>query len=113
MVWLSRPVNTTGPPALITVGDCAVIISVPRLRPRAEMPTTAISSAAASPTTTILRWVVRSAVYIDQFMASSKDNAVRHLGRKRSRLRSLQPYVGAALRKVQTHLQANVGTAAR
>ena len=32
---------------------------------------TAIISAAASPTTTILRWVVRSAVYIDQFMTSS------------------------------------------
>src|SRR5216684_419496 len=52
-----RSVNTTGPPALMTVGLCAVMMSV--------------ISAAASPTTTILRWVVRSAVYIDQFMTSS------------------------------------------
>src|SRR5260221_7071384 len=66
-----RSVNTTGPPALMTVGLCAVMMSVPRLSSRAEIPMMAIISAAASPTTTILRWVVRSAVYIDQFMTSS------------------------------------------
>src|SRR6478752_7606197 len=66
-----RSVNTTGPPALMTLGFCAVMISVPRLSSRAEMPMTAIKSAVASPTTTILTWVVRSAVYIDQFMTSS------------------------------------------
>src|ERR1035441_8110592 len=70
MIDQLRVVKTTGPPALITVGACADMISVPRLTSRAEMPMTAISSAANSPTTTILRWVVRSAVYIDQFMAS-------------------------------------------
>src|SRR5262245_46476085 len=57
-----RSVNTTGPPALMTVGFCAVMMSVPRLSWRAEMPITAINSAAKSPTTTILRCVVRSAV---------------------------------------------------
>src|SRR5690242_12473191 len=44
------------------------MISVPRLSSRAEMPMTAIINAAARPTTTILRWVVRFAVYSDQFM---------------------------------------------
>ena len=44
------------------------------------MPITAISSAAASPTTTIFRWVVRSAVYIDQFMAASKVMPIRRPG---------------------------------
>ena len=46
-------------------------ILVPRLSALAAIPMKDISSAAKSPTTTILRWVVRSAVYIDQFMASS------------------------------------------
>ena len=72
---VEEPAEITGPPALATVGPCAAIISVPRLSSRAEMPITEISRAAASPTTTILRWVVRSAVYIDQFMAASKGNA--------------------------------------
>src|SRR5271169_1848559 len=71
MVAPSRLVKTTGPPALITVGACAVRISVPRLSCCAAMPITAISSAAARPTNTILRWVERSTVYIDQFMAIS------------------------------------------
>ena len=54
----TRPSNRppiSGPPALMTLGFCAVMISVPRLSSRAEMPITAIISAAASPTTTILR----------------------------------------------------------
>src|SRR5450631_1585627 len=80
MVVPARSVNTTGPPALITIGACAVRISVPRLNCCADMPITAISSAAASPTTTILRWVVRSAVYIDQFMAASKVIPLRRPG---------------------------------
>ena len=45
---------------------------VPRLRRSAAMPITEISKAAARPTTTIFRWVVRSAVYMDQFMATSE-----------------------------------------
>ena len=40
----------------------AVRISVPRLNCCAAMPITAISSATESPTTTIFRWVARSAV---------------------------------------------------
>src|SRR5262245_47673952 len=47
-------------------------MSVPRLSSRAEIPITAIIIAAASPTTTILRWVVRFAVYSDQFMSLTK-----------------------------------------
>jgi hypothetical protein len=47
-------------------------MSVPRLSWRAEIPMTAIMIAAASPTTTILRWVVRFAVYSDQFMSLTK-----------------------------------------
>src|SRR6476619_8313550 len=63
-------VSTTGPPALITAGFWAAITSVPRLSSRAEMPITAIRIAATSPTTTIFRWVVRSAVYKDEFMGA-------------------------------------------
>src|SRR5262245_43034283 len=48
------------------------MMSVPRLSSRAEIPMTAIMIAAASPTTTILRWVVRFAVYSDQFMSLTK-----------------------------------------
>src|ERR1039457_3259925 len=80
MIAPSRVVNTTGPPALITVGACVVMMSVPRLNCCAAMPITEISSAAARPTTTIFRWVVRSAVYIDQFMATSKVIAIRRAG---------------------------------
>src|SRR5450759_5080801 len=69
MVVPARSVNTTGPPALITVGACAVKISVPRL-----------NCCAAMPTTTSCRWVVRAAVYIDQFMAASKVIAIRRAG---------------------------------
>src|SRR5665213_1279207 len=80
MVEPPRSVNCTEPPALITVGACAVRISVPRLRCSVEMAITEISKAAARPITTILRWVVRSAVYIDQFMAASKVIAIRRSG---------------------------------
>src|SRR4029077_12019203 len=55
------------------------MISVPRLSSRAEMPMTAIMIAAESPTTTILRWVVRSAVYSDEFMP-----APEHFERQRN-----------------------------
>src|ERR1019366_3216945 len=80
MIAPSRAVNTTGPPALITGGACAVMMSVPRLNCCAAMPITEISSAAVRPTTTIFRWVVRSAVYIDQFMAASKVIVIRRAG---------------------------------
>src|SRR5262249_42949995 len=72
--WMTGPlrsVNTTGPPALMTVGFGAVMMSVPRLSSRAEMPITAIKNAVTSPTATILRWVDASALYIDQFIGSS------------------------------------------
>jgi hypothetical protein len=75
MIGPLRSVKTTGTPALITVGPCAVIISMQRLSRCTAMPITAIRSAATKPTDTILRWVMRSAVFIDQFMTISNANA--------------------------------------
>jgi hypothetical protein len=55
----------------MTVGFCAVMMAVPRLSSRAEMPITAIKNAVTSPTATILKWVDASALYIDQFIGPS------------------------------------------
>src|SRR5262249_55687285 len=74
-----RSDKTTGPPALITVGYCAVMMSVPRLSSRAEILMTAIMIAAARPTTTILRCVARFAVYSDEFMKTPN-----HCGHQRN-----------------------------
>jgi hypothetical protein len=70
-----RSVRTTGAPALTTLGPCSVIISMRRLSICTAIPNTVISSAAAKPTHAILRWVERSAVYIDQFIAISNARA--------------------------------------
>src|SRR5665213_3329670 len=62
------------------------MISTPRLSSRAEIAMTEISSAAQRPTTTIFKWVERSAVYIDQFMASSKVTGISRAGLEKGSL---------------------------